>query len=392
MPSNYRTIYMDHAATTPVHPEVFYSMKPYLTSRYGNPSSAYHLGEYSAQAIAKAREQIAKVIHAHPSEIYFTGGGSESDNWALKGVVDYNRIRARQNRCHIMTTAIEHPAVLNSAVYLKEKGIEVDFLPVDREGRVNMKELMHKTKPQTVLLSVMYANNEIGTIEPIDALGDYAKLHNIIFHTDAVQAFGQVPIDVKKSQIDLLSASGHKLGGPKGVGFLYVRKNCPLEPFVHGGGQEQGKRSGTENVAGIVGLGKAAELASQNMEERRKRISAHRDMLAKLLLQQIRGSHINGAKGEERLPGNLNITLPGVNATELVAKLDEQGVLCSTASACSAHKSHASHVLTSIGLTEEEALSTIRLTLGEENTMKQIYYVAQLIPQMVKEMEEDAAR
>lgn len=388
MPSNYRTIYMDHAATTPVHPEVFYSMKPYLTARYGNPSSAYHLGEYSAGAIAKAREQIAGVIHAQPSEIYFTGGGSEADNWALKGVVDYNRLRARQSRCHIMTTAIEHPAVLNSAAYLKEKGIEVDFLPVDREGKVKMKELLYKTKPQTVLLSVMYANNEIGTIEPIDALGDYAKLHNIIFHTDAVQAFGQIPIDVTKSQIDLLSASGHKLGGPKGIGFLYVRKNCPLEPFIHGGGQEQGKRSGTENVAGIVGLGKAAELASQNMEERRKRIAAHRDMLAKLLLQQIPNAHINGAMGEERLPGNLNITLPGVNATELVAKLDERGVLCSTASACSAHKSNASHVLTSIGLTEEEALSTIRLTLGEENTMKQIYYVAQLIKRIIQEMEE----
>lgn len=385
-----RTIYLDHAATTPVLPEVFDSMKPYLTAHYGNPSSAYKLGERSANAIEHVREIIAEQIQAKPEEIYFTSGGSESDNWALKGVADYNRIYQHQYQCHMMTSKIEHPAVLNSAKYLEKKGVVVNYLPVDKQGIINIKELQALANPYTILISVMYGNNEIGTLEPIDFIGQYARKRNIVFHTDAVQAFGQIPINVQKSNIDLMSASAHKLGGPKGIGFLYIRKGCRLEPFIHGGGQEGGNRSGTENVAAIVGLGKACELACHNLEHKIKYIKGLRDILADGILREIPGSYVNGGDWQtettslKRLPGNLNVTLPGVNAGELVAKLDAKGICISTASACSAHHDHPSHVLQSIGLTEEDARSTIRLTLGEDNNRNQIYYVISQLRYLTK--------
>lgn len=385
-----RTIYLDHAATTPVLPEVFDSMKPYLTAHYGNPSSAYQLGERSANAIERTREIIAGQIHAAPEEIYFTSGGSESDNWALKGVADYNRIYHHQYQCHMMTSCIEHPAVLNSAKYLEKKGVLVDYLPVDKKGVVSLNEMKKMTNPYTILISVMYANNEIGTLEPIDEIGAFTRSHNIVFHTDAVQAFGQVPIDVQRSQIDLLSASAHKLGGPKGVGFLYIRKGCRLEPFIHGGGQESGHRSGTENVASIVGLGKACEIACKNMEQKIHYVKKMRDTLAETILREVPGSFVNGGDWKEedtplkRLPGNLNITLPGIQASELVAKLDAKGICISTASACSAHHDHPSHVLENIGLTEEEARSTIRLTLGTDNHPGQIPYVVTQLRQLTR--------
>ncbi len=386
-----RPIYLDHAATTPVLPEVFHAMKPYLTTNYGNPSAAYRKGEDSLEAVEAARKIIADYLNCNPSEIYFTSGGSESDNWAIKGVADYQKMVKKAPRCHIITSAIEHPAVLNSAGYLERKGVAVDYLDVDRTGLISPIKMERKLRPETALVSIMFANNEIGTIEPIEQLGDICQSYKIPFHTDAVQAYGQVPIDVNKMNIDLLSASAHKLGGPKGVGILYIRKGCSLEPFLHGGGQEKGKRSGTENVAGIVGMGKATEIALRNQKQKIKYLCGLRDELANRLLNSISGITINGAWEKAsnntdslaRLPGNLNITITGINARELVAKLDERGVLISTASACASHKSHSSHVLKSIGLSEEAARSTIRITLGADNTHSQISYVVQQIKSLV---------
>jgi cysteine desulfurase len=390
-------IYLDHAATTPVRPEVFNSMKPYLTVQYGNPSSAYQAGERSKQAIEKARAIIADCIHADAEEIYFTSGGSESDNWALKGVVDYNRFRQQQSQSHIMTSAIEHPAVLKSAMYLERKGIAVDYLPVSRKGVVDVAEMQFLTNPYTVLISVMFANNEIGTIQPVAQIGQYARSMGIVFHTDAVQAFGQIPIDVKRMEIDLLSASAHKLGGPKGIGFLYVRKGCPLEPYIHGGGQERGNRSGTENVAAIVGMGKAAELAQRAMLAKISHVKQTRDALLVQLRHAFPNCIVNGADCQpdyrveadnaedlKRLPGNLNVTIPNCNVSEVIARLDQKGILVSAGSACSAHKSGTSHVLAAIGVSETDAASTIRFSLGEENTISQMQYVTAVLKHIIK--------
>lgn len=375
MPTYRKNIYLDHAATTPLRPEVYQAMKPYLTIRYGNPSSAYQLGEQSANAVAHAREQIANVLHASPEEIYFTAGGTESDNWALKGVVEYQKLKRRREQCHIITSCVEHPAVLNSARNLEAKGIAVDYLTVNREGMVSVEEAVQRIRPATVLLSVMYANNEIGTIEPIPELGEMAASYGVVMHTDAVQAFGQVPIDVKKEQIGLLSASSHKLGGPKGVGFLYVSKDCPLAPFINGGGQEKGMRSGTENVAGIVGLGAASEYAGKTMHQKMEYTKKMRNYFWESIQKEIPSAWLNGASVQKnRLPGNLNITIPGMNAAEVVARLDEKMIQCSTASACATNHTHPSHVLQSIGLGDDDAKATLRFTLGEENTMKEIQY------------------
>ncbi len=375
MPTYRKNIYLDHAATTPLRPEVYQAMKPYLTIRYGNPSSAYQLGEQSANAVAHAREQIANVLHASPEEIYFTAGGTESDNWALKGVVEYQKLKRRREQCHIITSCVEHPAVLNSARNLEAKGIAVDYLTVNREGMVSVEEAVQRIRPATVLLSVMYANNEIGTIEPISELGEMAASYGVVMHTDAVQAFGQVPINVKKEQIGLLSASSHKLGGPKGVGFLYVSKDCPLAPFINGGGQEKGMRSGTENVAGIVGLGAASEYAGKTMHQKMEYTKKMRNYFWESIQKEIPSAWLNGASVQKnRLPGNLNITIPGMNAAEVVARLDEKMIQCSTASACATNHTHPSHVLQSIGLGDDDAKATLRFTLGEENTMKEIQY------------------
>lgn len=386
MPTYRKNIYLDHAATTPLRPEVYQAMKPYLTIRYGNPSSAYQLGEQSANAVAHAREQIANVLHASPEEIYFTAGGTESDNWALKGVVEYQKFKRRREQCHIITSCVEHPAVLNSAKNLETKGITVDYLTVNREGMVSVEEAVQRIRPATVLLSVMYANNEIGTIEPISELGEMAASYGVVMHTDAVQAFGQVPIDVKKEQIGLLSASSHKLGGPKGVGFLYVSKDCPLAPFINGGGQEKGMRSGTENVAGIVGLGAASEFAGKTMHQKMEYTKKMRNYFWESVQKEIPSAWLNGASVQEnRLPGNLNITIPGMNAAEVVARLDERMIQCSTASACAANHTHPSHVLQSIGLGDDDARATLRFTLGEENTVKEIQYTVYQLKTIIAE-------
>ncbi len=386
MPTYRKNIYLDHAATTPLRPEVYQAMKPYLTIRYGNPSSAYQLGEQSANAVAHAREQIANVLHASPEEIYFTAGGTESDNWALKGVVEYQKFKRRREQCHIITSCVEHPAVLNSAKNLETKGIMVDYLTVNREGMVSVEEAVQRIRPATVLLSVMYANNEIGTIEPISELGEMAASYGVVMHTDAVQAFGQVPIDVKKEQIGLLSASSHKLGGPKGVGFLYVSKDCPLAPFINGGGQEKGMRSGTENVAGIVGLGAASEFAGKTMHQKMEYTKKMRNYFWESVQKEIPSAWLNGASVQEnRLPGNLNITIPGMNAAEVVARLDEKMIQCSTASACAANHMHPSHVLQSIGLGDDDARATLRFTLGEENTVKEIQYTVYQLKTIIAE-------
>ena len=393
-------IYLDHAATTALLPEVFAEMKPYLTGRYGNPSATYQLAELSERAIQNAREEIAMTINASPNEIFFTSGGSESDNWALKGAVDYAALHQEGYRkVHMVTTAIEHHAILKTASYLRTKGILMSMVYPDEMGYISVDKIAEKIKRETVLVSVMYANNEIGTIQPIGEIGNYIKERDILFHTDAVQAFGQLDIDVKKENIDLLSASGHKIGGPKGIGFLYIKGGKNMEPFIHGGGQEHGLRSGTENVASIVGLGTAAKLAYKRMENRNLKLLTMRNYLKEYLLQELDDCQVNGSECDlaeqwsnhktlKRLPGNLNITIKDINATEMIARLDELGICASTASACTKHSHSTSHVLRAIGLTEEGAMSTIRLTLGEDNNIHQVQYAAKQIVRISKEMRE----
>ena len=393
-----QNIYLDHAATTAILPEVYAEMKPYLTMRYGNPSAAYQLAELSERAIQNAREEIALTLNASPNEIFFTSGGSESDNWALKGAVDYAAIHHESyHKVHMITTAIEHHAILKTAAYLRQKGVLMSMVYPDETGCISLDKVIDKLKKETVLVSIMYANNEIGTVQPIAEIGNYMKERNVLFHTDAVQAYGQMEIDVKAENIDLLSASGHKIGGPKGVGFLYIKGGKNMEPFIHGGGQEHGLRAGTENVASIVGLGKAARLTYSRMESRNKKLLIMRNYMKDYICEQLEECHINGNECDDvqdwithkslnRLPGNLNITIKNINAAEMIARLDQLGIYASTASACTKHSHQTSHVLRAIGLTEEDAISTIRLTLGEDNNMKQIQYAARQIVRISKEM------
>ena len=381
-------IYLDHAATTPVRPEVFHAMKPYLTTEYGNPSAAYGLGERSTKGIAYARAQIAKAIHANSYEIYFTSGGTESDNWALKGAIDYARLTMRQDRCHVITSSIEHAAIKKSAEYLEKRGVVIDYLAVDSDGLINLFDMEQKMNSSTSLVSIMFANNEIGTIEPVEDIGALCRKYAVPFHTDAVQAIGQVPIDVDKMHIDLLSASAHKFGGPKGIGFLYVKKGCNLEPYIHGGGQERGYRSGTENVANIVGLGKAIELADRELEWHIQYVSALRNKLKVALQLAFPDCIVNGVACEEgtarRLPNNLNITIPGLNAQELIAYFDKHNICISAGSACSAHRMGGSHVLDAIGVDKELQGSTIRMTLGLDNDWNQLEYMIYLLQKYMK--------
>lgn len=381
-------IYLDHAATTPMKPGVYRAMKPYLTSLYGNPSAAYTIGEHAANAIACAREQIAQLIHANPYEIYFTSGGTESDNWALKGAVDYARFTNKQQQCHVITSCIEHAAIKKSAEYLEKRGVEVDYLSVNRTGCVQVEDVENKLKSDTSLVSVMLANNEIGTIQPIGEIGMLCQRYQVPFHTDAVQAVGQVPIEVDAMCVDLLSASGHKFGGPKGIGFLYVRKGCNLESFIHGGGQERGLRSGTENVANIVGLGKAAELANQELEWNMQYVGTLRNKMVVTLTNTFRNCIINGAECDnsyqKRLPNNISLTIPGLRAQELIAYLDRHNICISAGSACSAHRGRGSTVLRAIGIEEELQGSTIRITLGTDNDWNQLEYVIYLMREYMK--------
>ena len=376
-----RTIYLDHAATTPVKPAVLEAMRPYYTEHYGNPSSIYSIARESKKAIETARAQVAKAIGAAPDEIYFTSGGSESDNWAIKGVVFANRKKGN----HIITSAIEHHAVLHTCQYLEKEGFSVTYLPVDSSGLVDPQELEKAITDKTILISIMYANNEIGTIEPVAELGAIAKKHKIYFHTDAIQAIGNVPIDVKAQNIDLLSLSAHKFYGPKGCGALYIRKGVKIDNLIHGGGQESRRRAGTENIAGIVGLGTAIELATADIGGHNTRIAALRDQLLKGILDMIPYSRLNGHP-EKRLPGNLNVSFEFIEGESMLLWLDDEGICGSTGSACTSGSLEPSHVMLAIGLPHEVAHGSLRLTLGDANTEQDVDRVLDVLPKVVAKL------
>ena len=363
-------IYLDNGATTKVKTEVLNEMMPYLTTEYGNPSSLYSIGRKAKKAIEKSRRQVAELINCNPHEIYFTGSGSESDNTALKGFAYANRERGN----HIITSKIEHHAILETCETLEKQGFEVSYINVDKDGVLKIEELRNAIKPSTILISVMTANNEIGTIQPIKEISTIAKKHNIIFHTDAVQAAGNVKIDVEELGIDALSLSAHKFYGPKGMGALYVKKGIEFERVQDGGHQEKGKRSGTENIAGIVGLAEAIKLANSNLEKNNKQILDNRNYFIKKLTDNFDKIKINGDL-EKRLPGNINVTFLSKDSLDILLKLDEFGICASAGSACSTGDSLPSHVLTAIGLNAEEASGTIRFSLGKENTKDEIDYV-----------------
>lgn len=376
-----RTIYMDHSATTYVKPEVLEAMIPYFTEYFGNPSSIYGIARYSKKAIDTARVQTAKALGADPDEIYFTSGGSESDNWAIKGVALANRKRGN----HIITTQIEHHAVFHTCRFLEKEGFEVTYLPVDQYGLVNPVDLEKAITDKTILISVMYANNEIGTLEPIVELGAIARKHKVYFHTDAVQAIGNVSIDVKSQNIDLLSLSAHKFYGPKGVGALYIRKGVRIENLIHGGGQERKRRAGTENIAGIVGLGKAIELATADIPGHNAKIKAMRDRLIKGVLEKIPNSRLNGHP-EKRLPGNFNVSFEFIEGESMLLWLDDEGICASTGSACTSGSLEPSHVLLATGLPVEISHGSLRLTLGDANTEGDVDFVLEVLPKVVKKL------
>lgn len=375
-----RIVYMDHAATTFTKPEVLAEMLPYFTERFGNPSSVYSLARESKQAVEAARAKVAKALGARPEECYFTAGGSESDNWALKGVAFANRKKGN----HIIISRIEHHAVLHPCQWLEKQGFEVTYLPVDQSGLVSPADLEAAIRKDTILVSIMYANNEIGTIEPVRELGAVAHEHRVPFHTDAVQAVGNVPIDVQGQNIDLLSLSAHKFYGPKGVGALYIRRGTRIDSLIHGGGQEQNKRAGTENLAGIVGLGKAIEMATSDIEGHNRKIQSMRDRLIKGILA-ISHSRLNGHP-EKRLPGNVNISIEFIEGESMLLSLDGFGVCGSTGSACTSGSLEPSHVLLAIGLSHEIAHGSLRLTLGDANQEEDVDFVLQVLPGVVERL------
>ena len=375
------SIYLDNAATTKTAQEVVDAMLPYFTENYGNPSSIYDLGTKSKEAITKGREQIAEVLGAKSEEIYFTAGGSEADNWALKATFEAYKNKGN----HIITTKIEHHAILHTAEFLETKGVDVTYLNVDEFGKISLEELENAICPETVLISVMFANNEIGTIQPIAEIGEIAKKHGVLFHTDAVQAVGHVPIDVEKLQVDLLSMSGHKLGAPKGIGAIYIRKGTRISPLIFGGAQEKKLRAGTENIAGIVGLGKAAELAVAEMEETTKKLIALRDKLIHGILESIPDSRLNGHP-TDRLPGNCNISFSYIEGESLLLLLDALGIAASSGSACTSGSLDPSHVLMAIGLPHEIAHGSLRLTIDRENTEEQVDFILEKLPGLVQRL------
>lgn len=374
-------VYLDNAATTKVRPEVVEAMLPYFTEIYGNASAVYDFGQKCKQAIEDTRETIAASIGTKAANIYFTAGGSESDNWALKGVAEAYGDKGK----HIITTKIEHHAILHTCAYLEQHGYEVTYLDVDADGLVSPEALRQAIRPDTILISVMFANNEIGTIEPIAELGQIAHEHGILFHTDAVQAYTQVPIDVEKMHIDLLSASGHKLNGPKGIGFLYIRQGLKLKSFIHGGAQERKRRAGTENVPGIVGLGKAVEIAMETMEERTAKESELRDYLIARIEEEIPFAKLNGHR-EKRLPNNVNFCFRFIEGESMLIMLDMAGICGSSGSACTSGSLDPSHVLLAIGLPHEIAHGSLRLTLGDENTKEQVDYVVDHLKEIVAKL------
>ena len=376
-----QTIYLDNAATTRVRPEVVEAMLPYFTELYGNPSSVYEFASPAKQAITAARETIAGALGAKPQEIYFTGGGSESDNWALKATAEAYQAKGK----HIITTKIEHHAILHTCEYLEKHGFEVTYLDVDEFGTVKLDELRKAIRPDTILISVMFANNEIGTIQPVKEIGAIAKEHGILFHTDAVQAFGHEPIDVDELNIDMLSASGHKLNGPKGVGFLYIRTGVKIRSFIHGGAQERKRRGGTENVPGIVGLGKAAEIAMANLEENKEKEAKLRDYLIGRVLKEVPFTRLNGHP-TERLSNNANFAFQFIEGESLLIMLDMDGICGSSGSACTSGSLDPSHVLLAIGLPHEIAHGSLRLTLSETNTKEEMDFVVESIKRIVERL------
>ncbi len=373
-----RFIYLDNAATTKTAPEVVEAMLPYFTEKFGNPSSVYSFSSGNKEDITKQREIIAEALGAGANEIYFTAGGSESDNWALKATAEAYGNKGK----HIITTKIEHHAILHTAEYLEKRGFEVTYVDVDEDGKVKLDELEAAIRPDTILISVMYANNEIGTIQPIKEIGQIAHDHKILFHTDAVQAFGQVPINVDECHIDMLSASGHKLNGPKGIGFLYIRKGVKIRSFVHGGAQERKRRAGTENVPGIIGLGTAVSRAVKSMEERTSYEKELRDYLIERVMAEIPYTKLNGHK-TDRLPNNANFSFRFIEGESMLIMLDMKGICGSSGSACTSGSLDPSHVLLAIGLPHEIAHGSLRLTLNEEITKDDIDYVVDNLKEIV---------
>ena len=374
-------IYLDNAATTRTAQEVVDAMLPYFTESYGNPSSIYELGQRSKEAITNAREEIARVIGAKTEEIYFTGGGSEADNWAIKAA--YEAYKNKGN--HIITTKIEHHAVLHTCQYLEKQGARVTYLDVDENGLVDLEQLQKAISPETILITIMFANNEIGTIEPVKEIGMIAREHGILFHTDAVQAFGQVPIDVDEMNIDMLSSSAHKINGPKGIGCLYIRKGVKIRSFVHGGAQERKRRAGTENVPGIVGYGVAARMAAETMEERTKKEKDLRDYFIRRGVAEVPYVRLNGDPGK-RLPNNANFSFRFIEGESLLIMLDMKGIAGSSGSACTSGSLDPSHVLLAIGLPHEIAHGSLRLTLGADTTKEDLDYTLEQIKEIVAKL------
>lgn len=374
-------IYLDNAATTKTAPEVVEAMVPFFSEYYGNPSTVYGLGSASKKAVTDAREVIASALGAKTQEIYFTAGGTESDNWALKATAEAYVDKGK----HMIVSKIEHHAILHTCEYLEKRGFEITYLDVDEYGRIRLDDLRAAIRPDTILISIMFANNEIGTMQPIEEIGAIAKEHGIFFHTDAVQAFGQVPIDVDRFHIDMLSASGHKLNGPKGTGFLYIRTGIKIRSFIHGGAQERSRRAGTENVPGIVGLGVAVKRALKLMEEKTKKEVELRDYLIRRIETEIPYCHLNGHR-TERLPNNVNISFQFIEGESMLIMLDMKGICASSGSACTSGSLDPSHVLLAIGMKHEEAHGSLRLTLSEENTKEEMDFVVDTLKPIIAKL------
>ena len=401
-----RIIYLDNAATTPMDSEVLESMLPFMREQYGNPSAIYSMGSSAKKAVNQAKRRIAAILNAKQEEIFFTAGGTEADNWALKMVMETYRYKGR----HLITTAIEHHAILHTCRYLETQGVEVTYLGVDEDGVIDLEELKQAIRPDTVLISVMFANNEVGTVEPIREIGEIARERGILFHTDAVQAFGQVPIDTEEMHIDLLSASGHKINGPKGVGFLYIRSGLELHSMLHGGAQESGRRAGTENVPGIAGMAVAAQKAADNMKTKGAAEMKLRDYLIDKIEREIPYCRLNGHRTKRlpgnrlidglnkipyselngdavhRLPGNVNFSFRFIQGESLVLMLDRKGICASSGSACTSGELNPSHVLLALGRNEEEAEGALRITLSEKNSMEEMEFVVECLKEAVQKL------
>ena len=377
-----KTTYMDYSATTYVKPEVLDAMMPFFTEKFGNPSSFYGISRETKMAVDNARAQVAKAINCDPNEVYFTGGGSEADNWAIKGIATAHMKKGN----HIITTKIEHHAVLHTCEFLEKFGFEVTYLDVNDEGFVDLKQLEEAITDKTILVSIMFANNEIGTIQPIKEIGALCREKKVLFHTDAVQAVGSVPVDVKEMNIDLLSLAGHKLYGPKGIGALYIRRGVRIDNLIHGGGQERGRRAGTENIPGVVGLGKAIEIATENIEENRARLTVLRDKLIDGILERIPYARLNGPRGDKRLPGNSNISFEFIEGESILLSLDFEGICASSGSACTSGSLDPSHVLLAIGLPHEKAHGSLRTTLGAASTEEDVEKLLNELPPIIERL------